>query len=121
TDAEPNDPEPNEADPIDPEPADDTTNGPPDPDAGGDPDPPETGTDEREPSPDADDGMEPGATARGVPGVPRTTVRITAEVGEVVGADDRDYDLSPEDVVTLPEPNAEVLLDNDAAERLEYE
>jgi DNA replication factor GINS len=54
-----------------------------------------------------------------VPGVPRTTVRITADVGEVVGADDRDYDLSAEDVVTLPAPNAEVLLDNDAAERLE--
>ena len=120
-DPEPNDPEPNEADPIDPEPADDTTNGPPDPDAGGDPDPPETGTDEREPSPDADDRTEPGANARGVPGVPRTTVRITADVGEVVGADDRDYDLSPEDGVALPEPNAEVLLDNDAAERLEYE
>jgi DNA replication factor GINS len=123
TEADPSDPEPTESEPPDPEPADATTNGPPDPDAGtdGDPDPPETGTDEREPSPDADDGMEPGATARGVPGVPRTTVRITAEVGEIVGADDRDYDLSPEDVVTLPEPNAEVLLDNDAAERLEYE
>jgi DNA replication factor GINS len=54
-----------------------------------------------------------------IPGVPRTTVRITADVGEVVGADDRDYDLSPEDVVTLPEPNAAVLLENDVAERLE--
>lgn len=55
----------------------------------------------------------------GIPGLPRTTVRITADVGEVVGADDRDYDLRREDVVTLPEPNAEVLVDNDAAERLE--
>ena len=54
-----------------------------------------------------------------VPAIPRTTVRITADVGEVVGADDRDYDLSPADVVTLPAPNAEVLLDNEAAERLE--
>ena len=53
------------------------------------------------------------------PAIPRTTVRITADVGEVVGADDRDYDLSPADVVTLPAPNAEVLLDNEAAERLE--
>ncbi|PSP50548.1 hypothetical protein BRC75_00455 [Halobacteriales archaeon QH_7_69_31] len=62
-----------------------------------------------------------GAAAGGgdVPAIPRTTVRITADVGEVVGADDRDYDLSPADVVTLPAPNAEVLLDNDAAERLE--
>ena len=54
-----------------------------------------------------------------VPAMPRTTVRITADVGEVVGADGRDYDLSPADVVTLPAPNAEVLLDNEAAERLE--
>ena len=54
-----------------------------------------------------------------LPGMPRTTVRITDEVGEVVGADDRDYDLSAEDVVTLPEPNADVLVSKDAAERLE--
>ena len=73
------------------------------------------------------DGTEPeragddGAAAGGgdAPAIPRKTVRITADVGEVVGADDRDYDLSPADVVTLPAPNAEVLLDNDAAERLE--
>ncbi|WP_254841238.1 DNA replication complex subunit Gins51 [Natronomonas marina] len=54
-----------------------------------------------------------------LPGMPRTTVRVTADVGEVVGADDRDYDLGAEDVVTLPEPNADVLVDKDAAERLE--
>ena len=54
-----------------------------------------------------------------LPGVPRTTVRITADVGEVVGADDRDYDLGSEDVVRLPESNAEVLVEKDAAERLE--
>ena len=53
-----------------------------------------------------------------LPGMPRKTVRITDEVGEVVGADDRDYDLGAEDVVTLPEPNADVLVDKDAAERL---
>jgi len=53
-----------------------------------------------------------------VPGMPRTTVRITADVGEIVGADDRDYDLGTEDVVTLPEPNADVLVEKDAAERL---
>ena len=51
-------------------------------------------------------------------GVPRTTVRITADVGEIVGADDRDYHLGAEDVVTLPEPNADVLVGKDAAERL---
>ena len=54
-----------------------------------------------------------------LPGMPRTTVRITDDVGEVVGADDRDYDLGAEDVVTLPEPNADVLVDKDAAEPLE--
>ena len=54
-----------------------------------------------------------------LPGLSRTTVRITDEVGEVVGADDRDYDLGAEDVVTLPESNADVLVDKDAAERLE--
>ena len=87
--------------------------------------PPASDRPEREPA--DQEGADPeragddGAAARGadVPAIPRTTVRITAEVGEVVGADDRDYDLSPADVVTLPAPNAEVLLDNEAAERLE--
>ena len=64
------------------------------------------------------DGSEPPDTAGSVPGVPRTTVRITADVGEIVGADDRDYDLGTEDVVTLPEPNAAVLVEKNAAERL---
>jgi DNA replication factor GINS len=59
-----------------------------------------------------------GADPRDVPGLPRTTVRITDDVGEIVGADDRDYDLGSEDVVTLPEPNADVLVQKDAAERL---
>ena len=63
------------------------------------------------------DGAAGGGT--GLQGVPRTTVRITADVGEVVGADDRDYDLDSEDVVRLPESNAEVLVEKDAAERLE--
>ena len=80
---------------------------------------------EREPAdPEGDEPKRAGddeAAAGGdnAPAIPRTTVRITADVGEVVGADDRDYDLSPADVVTLPAPNAEVLLDNEAAERLE--
>jgi DNA replication factor GINS len=54
-----------------------------------------------------------------IPGLPRTTVRITDDIGEVVGADNRDYDLGSEDVVTLPEPNADVLVDKGAAERLD--
>ena len=60
-----------------------------------------------------------GSNGDGSAEVGRTTVRITADVGEIVGADDRDYDLASEDVVTLPEPNADVLVENDAAERLE--
>jgi DNA replication factor GINS len=49
----------------------------------------------------------------------RTTVRITDDVGEIFGVDDRDYDLSADDVVTLPAANAEPLLERDAAERIE--
>jgi DNA replication factor GINS len=64
-------------------------------------------------------GAESEAENRAVPGLPRTTVRITTDVGEIVGADDRDYELGTEDVVTLPEPNADVLVEKDAAERLQ--
>jgi DNA replication factor GINS len=49
----------------------------------------------------------------------RTTLRITRDVGEIFGVDEREYDLASEDVVTLPTPNAEPLLDRDAAERLD--
>lgn len=49
----------------------------------------------------------------------RTTVRITRDVGEILGIDDREYDLASEDVVTLPTTNAEPLLESDAAERLD--
>lgn len=49
----------------------------------------------------------------------RTTVRITADVGDIFGVDEREYDLASEDVVTLPEANAEPLIERDAAERLE--
>jgi DNA replication factor GINS len=48
----------------------------------------------------------------------RTTVRITADVGRVLGMDDREYDLRSEDVVSLPEENADALLQREAAEEL---
>ena len=48
----------------------------------------------------------------------RTTVRITADVGRVLGMDDREYDLASEDVVSLPEENADALLEREAAEEL---
>jgi DNA replication factor GINS len=51
--------------------------------------------------------------------VDRSTVKITADVGEIFGVDERAYDLTEDDVVTLPEPNAGPLVDRDAAERLD--
>jgi DNA replication factor GINS len=48
----------------------------------------------------------------------RTTVRITADVGEIYGVDDRDYDLAAEDVVDLPADNAAPLIEKEAAKRL---
>ncbi|WP_338729325.1 hypothetical protein [Haladaptatus sp. DJG-WS-42] len=48
----------------------------------------------------------------------RTTVRITKDVGEIFGIDQRTYVLSAEDVVTLPSANAKPLVDQDAAEPL---
>ncbi|WP_101298165.1 DNA replication complex subunit Gins51 [Halegenticoccus soli] len=52
-------------------------------------------------------------------GTDRTTVRITADVGEIFGVDEREYYLEAEDVVTLPTANAEPLVERDAAERLD--
>lgn len=52
------------------------------------------------------------------PDVDRRTVRITDDVGTFVGSDERDYDLAADDIVTLPESNASLLVDRDAAERL---
>ncbi|WP_135806300.1 DNA replication complex subunit Gins51 [Halorussus marinus] len=48
----------------------------------------------------------------------RTTVRITRDVGEIFGVDERTYELASEDVVTLPEENAGPLVERGAAERL---
>ncbi|WP_254278838.1 hypothetical protein [Haloarcula marina] len=51
--------------------------------------------------------------------VARKTVRITDDVGEIFGVDQREYDLSTDDVVTLPADNADPLVERDAAEPLE--
>ena len=48
----------------------------------------------------------------------RVTVRITQDVGQILGVDEREYDLTAEDVVTLPEQNVEPLVQRDAAARL---
>ena len=52
------------------------------------------------------------------PAVERRTVRITDDVGTFVGSDERDYDLASDDIVTLPESNASLLIERDAAEGL---
>ena len=67
-------------------------------------------TDEAEPTAEA---------ATESPGPERTTVRITRDVGEILGIDERAYDLSTDDVVTLPTENAKPLVQRDAAEPLE--
>jgi DNA replication factor GINS len=61
---------------------------------------------------------EDGGTAAASSGVDRETVRITADVGDIFGVDEREYDLAEDDVVTLPEANAKPLVERDAAERL---
>jgi DNA replication factor GINS len=52
------------------------------------------------------------------PAVERRTVRVTDDIETFVGSDDRDYDLKQEDIVRLPEPNATLLIERDAAEQL---
>ena len=51
--------------------------------------------------------------------VDRETVRITRDVGAILGVDEREYELASDDVVTLPAANATPLVERDAAERIE--
>ncbi|WP_049920806.1 hypothetical protein [Halopiger djelfimassiliensis] len=51
--------------------------------------------------------------------VNRVTVRITRDVGSILGVDDREYTLSADDIVYLPEENATPLVEQEAAEPLE--
>jgi len=51
--------------------------------------------------------------------VDRETVRITDDVGAIFGVDEREYDLSADDVVQLPAANAKPLVEQGAAKRLE--
>ena len=53
------------------------------------------------------------------PSTERVTLRITEDVGAILGVDEREYDLESEDVVTLPRTNAGPLLERNAAERLD--
>jgi len=78
---------------------------------------PERGTDPTQ----ADGGRQSpgGSDTSGAADVDRRTVRITDDVGEIFGVDQREYDLSTDDVVTLPADNADPLVEQDAAEPLE--
>ncbi|WP_323190269.1 hypothetical protein [Halostella sp. PRR32] len=60
-----------------------------------------------------------GAEADAGPETDRATVRITQDVGQILGIDEREYELAAEDVVQLPEQNVEPLVQRDAAERLD--
>jgi DNA replication factor GINS len=70
---------------------------------------------------DADAGGTAPIPGGGAPsgGAERVTVRITSDVDEFYGVDERRYDLDAEDVVQLPEANAKPLLQKEAAERLD--
>jgi DNA replication factor GINS len=76
-------------------------------------------TDAGESSPEAPAAEASGATDAAAPDVERALVRITDDVGPILGVDDREYDLAADDVVTLPAENAEPLVERGAAERLE--
>ncbi|MDL5361380.1 hypothetical protein [Halalkalicoccus sp. NIPERK01] len=67
----------------------------------------------------AGDDVDPVETGADEEGIERATLRITRDVGEIVGIDDREYDLATDDVVSLPEANAGALVEREAAERLE--
>jgi DNA replication factor GINS len=123
-----------DAEGTDPDAAADPSSPSPDPpDDAGDPPAPDDilaeamggeGTASADADADADAGPEapgddPPAPDGGETGTERTTLRITSDVGEIFGVDEREYDLASEDVVTLPTPNAEPLLNRDAAERLD--
>lgn len=93
-------------------------------DAGDDvpPPPPDEPPADREDAGDAEPGTETtgGENPSDVaPDVDRVTVRITRDVGSILGIDDREYTLATDDVVTLPEQNATPLVEREAAEPLE--
>lgn len=85
-----------------------------------------TGTDSPPADDDEDAPDEPAESDAAEPAAPaptddtdRVTLRITSDVGQIFGVDEREYDLETEDVVTLPTTNAEPLVERGAAERLD--
>lgn len=51
--------------------------------------------------------------------VDRTTVRITEDVGEIVGVDEHAYELAADDIVSLPTDNAQPLIERGVATVIE--
>jgi DNA replication factor GINS len=87
---------------------------------GGDPAPDTDRTSQEAPPAPPEASGESGAEADSEGGVAgRTTVRITRDVGSILGVDEREYELAEEDVVTLPTANADPLVKRDAAERID--
>jgi DNA replication factor GINS len=92
------------------------------------PDEPDTDREEGGEPPDEPDQLRDGGEAATDPpsaeapeasDVERELVRITADVGAILGVDDREYDLAEDDVATLPAANARPLIEQGVAERLE--
>lgn len=79
----------------------------------------ESGTDHEPDETDSPDDADEMADGSEADDVDRTTVRVTSDVGEIFGVDEREYSLYEDDVVQLPEENAEPLLQRDAAEKLD--
>jgi len=68
---------------------------------------------------DSPDRRQPGRTGGSGERLDRETVRITDDVGAIFGVDEREYDLTEDDVVTLPSENAGPLVERGAAERID--
>ncbi|MFC4246331.1 hypothetical protein ACFOZ7_04900 [Natribaculum luteum] len=99
--------------PTEPEPSADAPPSPPDPATTRTPDDESADSDGTETDGEHTDADDPDRS------VDRVTVRITRDVGSILGVDDREYTLESDDVVTLPQANATPLVDRDAAEPLE--
>lgn len=78
---------------------------------------PEAGGDPESDTSDTAGGDDTAETDENAPD--RTTVLITDDVGEILGIDERAYELAAEDVAKLPTANAEPLIERGVAERLD--
>lgn len=81
--------------------------------------PPVGSSDDQEETGVDDDPLAAGAGSDSATLDDRQTVRITSDIGQILGVDEQEYELSADDVVMLPEENAGPLIERDAAEPLE--